>query len=123
MVHTQGKIGDTVVEIVEIGNHWFVAVRREKFDEIDERTILGAGETREKAIEQALIHSVDFCLRYEKAIDKIAKAIGASESYMDGIGQYVEVPGCSIETDLGTCKRIGSICFCEEDKEWGLFFR
>lgn len=111
------------MEIVEIENHWFVAVRREKFDEIDERTILGAGETREKALEQALIHAVDFCLRYEEAIDKIAESIGAGPSYMDGIGQYVEVPGLSIETDLGTCTRIGSICFDEEDQQWGLYFR
>lgn len=107
--------------IIEIQGHWVVAIKS-SYDEDDERTIIGAGQTKDEAMEQALAHTVDIQQKFERAVDEAAKCLNA-QADMDGLGISIEVPGVSIDMNGETETQISAISCNDEQTSWGWYFR
>lgn len=110
------------MEIVEIENHWFVAVHRMRYDDRNELSILGSGETREEALISALNHTVELCNQYDEIICVISKVLNTSHD-VNSMGRHVKVPGYSIEINGQMIDCVDAVIKNEYTKEFTLRLR
>tara|TARA_R110002126_G_scaffold175224_4_gene323875 strand:+ start:84 stop:422 length:339 start_codon:yes stop_codon:yes gene_type:complete len=109
------------IEIVEVEGYWVVA-GKSRYDEENERSILGVGATKEEALEKSLLHTIEIQQSFQNAIEEAAKLF-RTEQDMEGLGQYLEVPGVSMEANGEINTRVGALWFDDEENKWCWFFR
>jgi hypothetical protein len=110
------------IQIVEIEGLWVVACKS-CYDGNDERTIIGSGASREEALKDALLHSINIHDDIQTKIEESMKIFNADWD-VGGLGQQVNIPGLPQEIiDLEISESFSAIAWIEEDESWGIYNR
>jgi hypothetical protein len=110
-----------ILETVEINGHWFVAYKS-KYDADCERTVISGGITKDIALEQAILRCVTVFEKCATIVDKIADLTGGYAD-IEGIGEYVEVPGIKEDINGEIVTTIGAIYKHDDEEMWSIYFR
>lgn len=111
-----------IVKDTEYDNLFYV-VSQEKYDEDDERTIIGFGETENEALKDALHNAIRAA---ENCVEQIEEVVGKftreycleDDFYLKS--RYVPRPSTF---DGHTIDSFSALCFDKEDKKWYKFYR
>lgn len=109
--------------IEEIEGHW-VAAHQEKYDDDMERSIIGYGDSKEVAAENALIRCIETIEKLENMLLEITETLKAQDFEIPGAGKYIHPEGVEMTYPDGSIRNdIDAIAYDDKKKRWCWFFR